>query len=97
MEQHLEISFRLQNGNTFTARVNWVGNNAPNINSNQIGVDIPLSAEIWFDGETTPIVKQTSYKIVKSEPKKVFETTINGQFVNSNDNPGNAGSYIKIY
>ena len=87
--------FRLQNGNTFTARVNWVGNNAPNINSNQIGVDIPLSAEIWFDGETTPIVKQTSYKIVKSEPKKVFETTINGQFVNSNDNPGNAGSYIK--
>ena len=40
-------------------------------------------------------MKQTSYKIVKSEPKKVFETTINGQFVNSNDNPGNAGSYIK--
>lgn len=87
--------FKLQNGNAFNARVNWIGNNTPNFNNSQIGVDIPLEAEIWFDGETTPIRKQSSYKIVKSEPKKIFETTINGQFVNSNDNPDNAGSYIK--
>ncbi|WP_458127428.1 hyperosmolarity resistance protein Ebh [Staphylococcus epidermidis] len=87
--------FKLRDGSPLNARVNWVNNGAPNINSNQIGVSQPLNAEIWFDGETLPIHKSTSYKVVQSSPKRIFETTINGKFVDQSDSPGFAGSYIK--
>lgn len=83
--------FKLRNGSQLNAQVTWVNNNGPNVNNSQIGVDIPLHAEILFEVETTPIRKDTTYKIVKSVPKQVFETTVNGRFANS----GSAGSYIE--
>ncbi|WP_239661790.1 hyperosmolarity resistance protein Ebh [Staphylococcus capitis] len=89
--------FKLKNGSPIEARLTWVNNRGPNINSNQIGVEQNLEADILFDGESTPIRKSTSYKIVKSQPKRIFETTINGQFVFRPDNADFAGSYVQPF
>ncbi|MDU6000395.1 MAG: hyperosmolarity resistance protein Ebh, partial [Staphylococcus aureus] len=40
----------------------------------RIGEDITVTAHILIDGETTPITKTATYKVVRTVPKHVFET-----------------------
>lgn len=85
--------FSLSNGSPVDARIVWVNNQGPNINSNQIGTDITLHAEIYFDGETTPIRKDTTYRLSQSMPKQIYETTIKGSFNSEGDTF--AGNYVQ--
>ena len=90
--------FSLRTGGPVDARIVWVNNQGPDINSNQIGRDLTLHAEIFFDGETTPIRKDTTYKLSQSIPKQVYETTINGRFNSSGDAyPGNFVQAVNQY
>lgn len=90
--------FSLRTGGPVDARIVWVNNQGPDINSNQIGRDLTLHAEIFFDGETTPIRKDTTYKLSQSIPKQIYETTINGRFNSSGDAyPGNFVQAVNQY
>ncbi|MBM0766156.1 hyperosmolarity resistance protein Ebh, partial [Staphylococcus epidermidis] len=90
--------FSLRTGGPVDARIVWVNNLGPDINSNQIGRDLTLHAEIFFDGETTPIRKDTTYKLSQSIPKQIYETTINGRFNSSGDAyPGNFVQAVNQY
>ncbi|MCI2922121.1 hyperosmolarity resistance protein Ebh, partial [Staphylococcus hominis] len=77
------------------ATVTWIGN-GPDINSTTVGVPQILRANILFDGETTPIEKEAHYKVVKAKPKRVYQTTINGNFLSSNEGlSSNVGSFVE--
>lgn len=67
--------FKLSNGSAIPdATITWVSGQAPNKNNTTIGQDINVTAHILIDGETTPITKTATYKVVSSVPKHVFET-----------------------
>ncbi len=51
----------------------WVSGQAPNKDNTRIGEDITVTAHILIDGETTPITKTATYKVVRTVPKHVFE------------------------
>ncbi|MEQ6102251.1 hyperosmolarity resistance protein Ebh [Staphylococcus saccharolyticus] len=90
--------FSLRTGGPVDARIVWVNNQGSDINSNQIGRDITLHAEIYFDGETTPIRKDTTYKLSQSMPKQIYETTMNGRFNSAGDTaPGNFVQGVNRY
>ena len=77
------------------ATVTWIGN-GPDINSTTVGVPQILRANILFDGETTPIEKEAHYRVVKAKPKRVYQTTINGNFLSSNEGlSSNVGSFVE--
>lgn len=68
--------FKLSNGSAIPdATITWVSGQAPNKNNTTIGQDINVTAHILIDGETTPITKTATYKVVRTVPKQVFETT----------------------
>ncbi len=54
--------------------ITWVSGQAPNKDNTRIGEDITVTAHILIDGETTPITKTATYKVVRTVPKHVFET-----------------------
>lgn len=67
--------FKLSNGSAIPdATITWVSGQAPNKNNTTIGQDINVTAHILIDGETTPIKKTATYKVVRTVPKQVFET-----------------------
>ncbi|MBZ6511301.1 hyperosmolarity resistance protein Ebh [Staphylococcus aureus] len=67
--------FKLSNGSAIPdATITWVSGQAPNKNNTTIGQDINVTAHILIDGETTPITKTATYKVVRTVPKQVFET-----------------------
>lgn len=67
--------FKLSNGSAIPdATITWVTGQAPNKDNTRIGQDITVSAHILIDGETTPITKTSTYKVVSTVPKHVFET-----------------------
>ncbi len=67
--------FKLSNGSDIPdATITWVSGQAPNKDNTRIGEDITVTAHILIDGETTPITKTATYKVVRTVPKHVFET-----------------------
>ncbi|MBR9084578.1 hyperosmolarity resistance protein Ebh [Staphylococcus aureus] len=67
--------FKLSNGSAIPdATITWVSGQAPNKDNTRIGQDINVTANILIDGETTPITKTATYKVVSTVPKHVFET-----------------------
>ena len=88
--------FVINNDHPLTdATVTWIGN-GPDINSTTVGVPQILRANILFDGETTPIEKEAHYRVVKAKPKRVYQTTINGNFLSSNEGlSSNVGSFVE--
>lgn len=67
--------FKLSNGSAIPdATITWVSGQAPNKDNTRIGEDINVTANILIDGETTPITKTSTYKVVRTVPKHVFET-----------------------
>lgn len=77
------------------ATVTWIGN-GPDINSTTVGVPQVLRANILFDGETTPIEKEAHYRVVKAKPKRVYQTTINGNFLSANEgSSSNVGALVE--
>ncbi|HDI1053422.1 TPA: hyperosmolarity resistance protein Ebh [Staphylococcus aureus] len=67
--------FKLSNGSDIAdATITWVSGQAPNKDNTRIGEDIKVTAHILIDGETTPITKTATYKVVRTVPKHVFET-----------------------
>ncbi|MBR8902836.1 hyperosmolarity resistance protein Ebh, partial [Staphylococcus aureus] len=67
--------FKLSNGSDIAdATITWVSGQAPNKDNTRIGEDITVTAHILIDGETTPITKTATYKVVRTVPKHVFET-----------------------
>lgn len=67
--------FKLSNGSAIPdATITWVSGQAPNKDNTRIGEDITVTAHILIDGETTPITKTATYKVVRTVPKHVFET-----------------------
>lgn len=77
------------------ATVTWIGN-GPDINSTTVGVPQILRANILFDGETTPIEKEAHYRVVKAKPKRVYQTTISGNFLSSNEGlSSNVGAFVE--
>ena len=77
------------------ATVTWIGN-GPDINSTTVGVPQILRANILFDGETTPIEKEAHYRVVKAKPKRVYQTTINGNFLSANEgSSSNVGAFVE--
>ncbi|HGI6254678.1 TPA: hyperosmolarity resistance protein Ebh [Staphylococcus aureus] len=69
--------FKLSNGSAIPdATITWVSGQAPNKDNTRIGEDITVTAHILIDGETTPITKTATYKVVRTVPKHVFETAI---------------------
>nr|SUN31388.1 Erythrocyte membrane binding protein [Staphylococcus schleiferi] len=62
--------FKLSNGSAIPdATITWVSGQAPNKNNTTIGQDINVTAHILIDGETTPITKTATYKVVRTVPK----------------------------
>ena len=88
--------FVVNNGQPLTdATVTWIGN-GPNINSSTTGVPQTVRANILFDGEVTPIEKETSYRVVKAKPKRVYQTTVNGDFLSPREGSSSvAGSFVE--
>ena len=77
------------------ATVTLIGN-GPDINSTTVGVPQILRANILFDGETTPIEKEAHYRVVKAKPKRVYQTTINGNFLSANEgSSSNVGAFVE--
>lgn len=73
--------FTLDNGDPVPdATITWLPNNTPNKNNAQIGESITVRANILFDGETSPIEKESSYMVVKTVPKQVFVAPKLGTF-----------------
>lgn len=67
--------FKLSNGSAIPdATITWVSGQEPNKDNTRIGEDINVTAHILIDGETTPITKTATYKVVRTVPKHVFET-----------------------
>lgn len=67
--------FKLSNGSDIAdATITWGSGQAPNKDNTRIGEDITVTAHILIDGETTPITKTATYKVVRTVPKHVFET-----------------------
>lgn len=85
--------FKLRNGDPVDARIVWKNNQGPDINSNHVGTDITLHADIYFDGETTPVTKDTTYKLSQSMPKQVYETYLHGTFNSAGDSL--AGNFVQ--
>lgn len=87
--------FTLENGNPISdATITWLTNNTPNKNNSTIGENITVRANILFDGETSPIVKESSYMVVRTIPKKVFVAPKLGTFPDITD-VNNAKEYMK--
>ncbi len=87
--------FTLENGNPIPdATITWLTNNTPNKNNSTIGENITVRANILFDGETSPIVKESSYMVVRTIPKKVFVAPKLGTFPDITD-VNNAKEYMK--
>lgn len=63
-------------------------------NNTTIGQDINVTAHILIDGETTPITKTATYKVVSSVPKHVFETNRGAVFPGISD-VYDAKQYVK--
>ncbi|MEJ7329142.1 hypothetical protein, partial [Staphylococcus epidermidis] len=74
--------------------ITWLPNNTPNKNNTRIGESITVRANILFDGETTPIIKESSYMVVRSIPKQVFVTN-RVTPIPGIDNPNNPKDYLK--
>ncbi|WP_435056198.1 hyperosmolarity resistance protein Ebh [Staphylococcus pasteuri] len=78
--------FTLDNGDPVPdATITWLPNNTPNKNNAQIGESITVRANILFDGETSPIEKESSYMVVKTVPKQVFVAPKLGTFPDITD------------
>ncbi|HCG2317641.1 TPA: hyperosmolarity resistance protein Ebh [Staphylococcus aureus] len=87
--------FKLSNGSAIPdATITWVSGQAPNKNNTTIGQDINVTAHILIDGETTPITKTATYKVVSSVPKHVFETNRGAVFPGISD-VYDAKQYVK--
>lgn len=87
--------FKLSNGSAIPdATITWVSGQAPNKNNTTIGQDINVTAHILIDGETTPITKTATYKVVSSVPKHVFETNRGAVFPGVSD-VYDAKQYVK--
>lgn len=73
--------FKLQDGSPVPdATITWLANQAPDKNNTRIGEDITVTAHILIDGETTPITKTSTYRVVRTVPKQIFITSRVGQF-----------------
>ncbi|WP_424842390.1 hyperosmolarity resistance protein Ebh [Staphylococcus pasteuri] len=78
--------FTLDNGDPVPdATITWLPNNTPNKNNSTIGENITVRANILFDGETSPIEKESSYMVVKTVPKQVFVAPKLGSFPDITD------------
>lgn len=87
--------FKLSNGSAIPdATITWVSGQAPNKDNTRIGEDIAVTANILIDGETTPITKTATYKVVSSVPKHVFETNRGAVFPGVSD-VYDAKQYVK--
>ncbi len=87
--------FKLSNGSAIPdATITWVSGQAPNKDNTRIGQDINVTAHILIDGETTPITKTATYKVVSSVPKHVFETNRGAVFPGVSD-VYDAKQYVK--
>ena len=87
--------FKLSNGSAIPdATITWVSGQAPNKDNTRIGQDINVTANILIDGETTPITKTATYKVVSSVPKHVFETNRGAVFPGVSD-VYDAKQYVK--
>ncbi|EGS81877.1 putative CRISPR-associated protein Csc2 [Staphylococcus aureus subsp. aureus 21235] len=87
--------FKLSNGSAIPdATITWVSGQAPNKDNTRIGEDITVTANILIDGETTPITKTATYKVVSSVPKHVFETNRGAVFPGVSD-VYDAKQYVK--
>ncbi|SUK03503.1 extracellular matrix binding protein [Staphylococcus aureus] len=87
--------FKLSNGSAIPdATITWVSGQAPNKDNTRIGEDINVTANILIDGETTPITKTATYKVVSSVPKHVFETNRGAVFPGVSD-VYDAKQYVK--
>ena len=87
--------FTLENGDPVPdATITWLPNNTPNKNNTRIGESITVRANILFDGETTPIIKESSYMVVRTIPKQVFVTS-RVTPIPGIDNPNNPKDYLK--
>lgn len=75
--------FKQQDGSPLAdATITWIANQAPDKNNKRIGEDITVTAHILIDGETTPITKTSTYRVVRTVPKQIFITNRTGQFPN---------------
>lgn len=73
--------FKLQDGSPVPdATITWLANQAPDKNNTRIGEDITVTAHILIDGETAPITKTSTYRVVRTVPKQIFITSRVGQF-----------------
>lgn len=87
--------FKLSNGSAIPdATITWVSGQAPNKDNTRIGEDINVTAHILIDGETTPITKTATYKVVSTVPKHVFETNRGAVFPGVSD-VYDAKQYVK--
>ncbi|HCY8403108.1 TPA: hyperosmolarity resistance protein Ebh, partial [Staphylococcus aureus] len=87
--------FKLSNGSAIPdATITWVSGQAPNKDNTRIGEDITVTAHILIDGETTPITKTATYKVVSTVPKHVFETNRGAVFPGVSD-VYDAKQYVK--
>ena len=87
--------FTLESGDPVPdATITWLPNNSPDKNNTRIGESITVRANILFDGETTPIVKESSYMVVRTIPKQVFVTS-RVTPIPGIDNPNNPKDYLK--
>ncbi|WP_415918637.1 hyperosmolarity resistance protein Ebh [Staphylococcus warneri] len=87
--------FKLENGDPVPdATITWLPDNTPDKYNTNIGQNITVRANILFDGETTPITKESSYMVVRSVPKQVFITTRNTNFPGISNN-NNAKDFAK--
>ncbi len=87
--------FKLSNGSDIAdATITWVSGQAPNKDNTRIGEDITVTAHILIDGETTPITKTATYKVVSTVPKHVFETNRGAVFPGVSD-VYDAKQYVK--
>lgn len=87
--------FKLSNGSAVPdATITWVSGQAPNKDNTRIGEDITVTAHILIDGETTPITKTATYKVVSTVPKHVFETNRGAVFPGVSD-VYDAKQYVK--
>ncbi|HDA3471535.1 TPA: hyperosmolarity resistance protein Ebh [Staphylococcus aureus] len=87
--------FKLSNGSAIPdATITWVSGQAPNKDNTRIGQDITVTAHILIDGETTPITKTATYKVVSTVPKHVFETNRGAVFPGVSD-VYDAKQYVK--
>ena len=76
------------------ATITWLPNNTLDKNNTRIGESITVRANILFDGETTPIVKESSYMVVRTIPKQIFVTS-RVTPIPGIDNPNNPKDYLK--